>query len=477
MNNSPSLQPEASIASTSPGLHGASVRQHSSFAGSLVERDRSPAAPPPQHAAGRVKFPTSVDRSTVFAQYERAELLPPPKLPPQVVIERESFSLADLEAIALANNPTLAQAAARVEAARGRQIQAGLFPNPVFGYHGMEMGNQQTAGQQGAFLRQQIITGGKRRLDQAAAAAQVSETRAMFEAQQQRVLSDLRMRFYDALVAQQRRDLTSELARIVDNLAAASRTLLANRQVSETNLLQAEIEAEQAHITHENAVNEHVAAWRRLAATAGAPMMEISRLAGEPGDELPNYSWEQCFAMAIADSPELQAAAARVRRADIALARARREPIPNVDVMVSVRHHNVTSDDVADVQLGLPLPIFDANQGNILRAQAEWSASQADVQRIELDLQDRLATAYRRYVNALHQAHRYSQRILPRAKKSLDIVTGAYETGQVDYLTLITAQRTFIGANLAYLDSLRELRQAVSLIEGRLLSNSLGDKR
>ena len=96
-----------------------------------------------------------------------------------------------------------------------------------------------------------------------------------------------------------------------------------------------------------------------------------------------------------------------------------------------------------------------------------------EVQRIGLELQDRLAVAYRRYASARQQVDRYRQRMLPRAKRSLELVTDGYEKGQVKYLTLLTAQQTYVQVNLSYLDSLRELRAASSIIEGQLLTNSL----
>src|SRR6266404_909425 len=51
-----------------------------------------------------------------------------------------AISLADLEQLALQHNPTLAQAALQVEAARGKALQAGLYPNPTVGYTGELIG-------------------------------------------------------------------------------------------------------------------------------------------------------------------------------------------------------------------------------------------------------------------------------------------------------------------------------------------------
>ncbi|MGC1634047.1 MAG: TolC family protein, partial [Candidatus Acidiferrales bacterium] len=45
-----------------------------------------------------------------------------------------TITLDQLQQIALANNPTLAQAQAGVRAAAGRTRQAGLWPNPTIGY-------------------------------------------------------------------------------------------------------------------------------------------------------------------------------------------------------------------------------------------------------------------------------------------------------------------------------------------------------
>src|SRR5690242_12538349 len=45
-----------------------------------------------------------------------------------------TISLEELERMALANNPTVAQAEAAIRSAEGRRKQAGLWPNPIIGY-------------------------------------------------------------------------------------------------------------------------------------------------------------------------------------------------------------------------------------------------------------------------------------------------------------------------------------------------------
>lgn len=425
-----------------------------------------------QNASKSSAEPQSQTTNNVMqARFEEPE--PLPASPVGDGSEQETLTLADLERIAFQNNPTLATAVARIDVARGRQVQAGLYPKPVVGYHGTEIGNRGTSGQQGGFISQRFITGGKLQLDQAIAGKEIDAAHFLFHAQEQRVLSDVRVRFYDALVAQRRIELTKELADIGDNLVEATKTLLEGRLGTDNDLLQAEIRADESQILLDNARNQNVEAWRRLTAVIGVPTMQTTPLAGQLDADLPTYVWDECYAMVLGGHPELNAARARVDRACIAIHRARKEPIPNIDLYVSMRHNNITGSDNANVQLGIPIPIFNKNQGNIRSAEAEWIAANKEVERIELDLQDRLAVVYRRYANARQQVDRYSKRMVPRANSSLNLVTDGYEKGQVKYLTLLTAQQTYLQVNLSYLDSLRELWASSAMIEGQLLTGSL----
>ena len=385
----------------------------------------------------------------------------------------DTITLDTLEAIAFQNNPTLAQAAARMQIAEGRQVQAGLYPNPVVGYHATEIGNRGTTGQQGGFVSQRVVTGGKLQLDKQIARREVDAAHFRFHAQEQRVLTDVRTRFYEALVAQKRVELTEELAAIGDRLVVATRTLLSSGQGTENDLLQAGIRADQSHILLDNARNEQVEAWRRLMAIVGTPRRSLTRLKGELKTVPPVYDFDSCSAAILDSHLELQAARSRSERSLLAVQRARVVPIPDVDFSVSVRRHAITDSTVANVQIGVPVPILDSNQGNISAAEAECVAAQKEVERLELELHDRLAVEFRRYENSRQQVERYRERIVPKARKSLDLVSNGYERGQVEYLTLLTAQRTYVQANLAYLDSLKELRRASVALDGQLLTGSL----
>ncbi len=123
-------------------------------------------------AAGIAGSARSCSRVTLAVVLAPEPVSPPPGRPvehgPSASAGQPSapgMTLAELEEMALGCNPTLAQAAARVEAARGRCVQVGLYPNPVAGYMGSEIGNEGRAGQQGGFVSQEIVTAGKLQLN------------------------------------------------------------------------------------------------------------------------------------------------------------------------------------------------------------------------------------------------------------------------------------------------------------------------
>src|SRR5262249_34237033 len=71
---------------------------------------------------------------------------------------------APLLDLAAQSNPDVASARARAAAARGKLIQAGLYPNPLIHWHADQMGQKDNAwGEQGMTITQTFVTAGKLR--------------------------------------------------------------------------------------------------------------------------------------------------------------------------------------------------------------------------------------------------------------------------------------------------------------------------
>jgi cobalt-zinc-cadmium efflux system outer membrane protein len=386
-----------------------------------------------------------------------------------------SLGLAELEEMAIAANPAVVRASALVEAARGNLLQVGLYPNPTVGYEGQQIGSGGLAEQHGVVFSQEIVRGGKLRLNRAVAQQEMMRTEQDLAVVKRRVLTDVRIAFYQVLLAQRQIDATENLVLISWQGAKAVDALVKAKEATRADVLQAQLEVENAQLVARNARNRHDAAWRSLSAIVGQPELPPQALDGDAHASPQQIEFRDALTQLRSQSPELATAMSEISRARAVLDRAQVEPIPNVIVqgLVNAVDNGVSGKPDAGITVTVPLPVFNRNQGAILKARHEVVAAERAVQQIELGLQSRLAPVFERYANARYHVQRYREAILPAAQESLDLTRKLYEGGEATFLSLLTSQRTFSQTNLNYLESLRELRIAEAEIDGFLLRDSL----
>ncbi len=410
------------------------------------------------------------------APQQPAAAVPPEAAAPNPAPAAEGpLQLADLEQLAVNNHPGLGEAVARLDAARGEWLQVGLRPNPTIGYSGQQLGSGGQAEQQGAFLGQVFITGKKLQLSRESAAWRVQRAEYEVESMRMRVLTDVRVAFYEVLIAQQRRALAQELVQTSEQAVKAAEALFQGEEVSEADPLRARLAADAAGIILNNAVNQHLAAWRRLVALIGTGPMPLREVQGDLNAAQWQFNWQAELDRLINESPQLAAALADVEAARWAIERAYAEVVPDIDVQTVLQDDRGTGQTNANLQITLPLPLWNRNQGGIRRAFGDAMAAEQAMQRVQLDLQSRLAAAFQRYQSASNQVHEYSKPggILDKSRRTLDLLRSGYQAEEFGILDLLTAQRTFFETNLAYLDALQELTTSAMEIRGLLLRGSL----
>jgi cobalt-zinc-cadmium efflux system outer membrane protein len=376
--------------------------------------------------------------------------------------------------MALASNPTLAQAAARVEASRGKALQAGLYPNPTVGYQGEQVGTAGTAGEmQGAFIQQEIVTAGKLRLSRAKYEQETVQAEIQALAQEYRVRNGVRTHFYDALAAQRLVEVRGQLLRVTEDALKTTRQLVNTGAANRPDLLQAEVEARRARLDLKTAENRLVGQRAQLAAVVGQPHLPPAPLAGRLEVEGPPPEWDRTLCDLLEASPELQLARAEVVRDQIMLQREQAEPVPNIRLQAATGYNFETRNTVADVQVGLRIPLFDRNQGTIRQAKAELARAHAEVARVELSLRKRFADAATRYRTARAIAEEYRKEILPKAREAYELLLKSFRDRRAAWPQVLVAERTWFQLSVEYLESLHELRKADVEVRGLLLVDGL----
>lgn len=393
-----------------------------------------------------------------------------------------ALRLEDLEQMALQHNPTLAQAASRIRAARGRKRQAGLYPNPALGYTGDEIstGPIIRGGEHGFFVEQQIVTGGKLRLSRGVFAQEEMQAEAEAEMQKYRVLNTVRFLYYQALGAERLVDLRRELSDLASQAVEISQQLLNVGQADRPDILEAEVEAQRAELALIAARNKREQVWRQLAAVVGVPSLTPTPLAGTLDDSIPELELDSLLESLLRDSPEIKAAQAGVARAEQTLKRARVEWIPNIIVRGGLRNNRELLERgdkpvglEGFVDAGVRIPIFDRNQGNVESARADLERAQLEVERVELSLRARLAAAYRNYLDSVALVDKYRKEVLPRAQQAYALYLQSYQQMAAAYPQVLIAQRTHFQLQVDYVDALVDLWRSVLEIRGLLLVDGL----
>lgn len=382
------------------------------------------------------------------------------------------LSLDAVEDLAVGLSPSIAVLEARVRAARWECLQAGLKPNPTVGYLASEVGNEGDAGQQGAFVSQRFVRGGKLEYAQAVVAKEARRLEQELAVERLRVLTDVRTAFYEVYLSQVEVELTGQLTEVSGKAADTTQRLFDAEEGRRTDALLAEIENQRAGAAQRRADQRLLASWRRLAALTALPTELPRPVVADRADLLNQLDWDTTVRRVLATSPELASRLAAIEKARCEIARQKAVAVSDVTAQVSVQYDDSTDDTVTGIQIGMPLRLWNRNQGGIGRAQAELTAARRRLDAMEQTLQRRLAEVFGRYQSARTLAEALQAEVLPRAQENLDLATEGYEAGEFSFLELLTVQRTYFQVNVEALSALRELNETSQLIRGCLLSDS-----
>lgn len=383
-----------------------------------------------------------------------------------------AMTLAEIEKLALDHNPTIRQLSASIMKARGFRSQVGLKPNPTIGYFGSQIADAGTD-QHGAFVSQEFVTGGKlgqnRRVLDRTLQAQLWD----YESQKQRVLTDVRMQFYEALAAQRRIELTDQFHEVTVKGVEVSRRRREAQETSVVDLLQAEVQMSEIDVARQQARVAFRGAMQQLAAVSGTGELPQQSLSGDLKRPIAELNWDSVLQNLLQSSPELQAARFRVSAAQANQQRQQLQKIPNLQTEFGAGADNATGEGLINVTVGVPVPVFNRNSGNISAAYGEYSRAVHEVSRIEASIKSRLAQARQDFDEAAVAVRQYENEILPRTAQTLELSEQAFAAGEFDFLQVLIVRRTYFESNLKYVDALASLAQAHARVDGLLLTGGL----
>jgi cobalt-zinc-cadmium efflux system outer membrane protein len=393
--------------------------------------------------------------------------------------EQKTITLEELQQMALQNNPTFRQSAANIQAAEGRKKQSGLYPDPTVGYQGEQIrGGSFHGGEQGFFVQQDMVLGGKLGLNRKIFDQELQQAVAEADEQKVRVVTNVRMSYIQALAAQRTLELRENLSKLANDAVETSHQLANVGQADAPDVLESEVEAQQAELAVTMAEQNRQRVWKALAAVVGNPRLPLMNLEGRLEDTLP-VNADELVEKIVNESPAVRIAELGVKRAEAALARAKREPIPDLQLRAGMQQNGELLSDGRSVGLqgfadvGVRIPIFSRNQGNIATAKADAERARREVERVKLVLRERSASIVQNYTFSQAAVDRYKNQMIPRAQKAYEMYTKKYREMAAAYPQVLIAQRTLMQLEVSYTTALETFATSSLSLQSYLLTDGL----
>ena len=394
---------------------------------------------------------------------------------------RQPMALQDFLTLSDRANPTLAQANAFVKRSAAQAQQAGLYPNPSVGYQGEQIrGGTYGGGEQGAYVQQTVVLGGKLGLRRNIYNQQKQSDQIGVEEQTYRVHSDVTQAYYTTLTSQAMVVVRQRLVGLALDAVETVHQLANVGQADSPDILQAEVEAEQAKIDFVTAQREFLQNFRMLAALSGKQDLTVTPLAGSLYSP-PEFDAEQQVASIVSSSPTVKRMRQEVEVSEARLRDTKRESIPDLQLKAGEQFNfeHVTDNPVkaagpqSFASAGINIPLWNHNQGNKASAQAELDHARQEVTRTQLSLKQAAEPLAQTYMTARFTAERYRTELIPRAQRAYQLYLGKYNNMAMAYPQVLVSQRTLFQLQIGYLSALHEVWSSGVALQNYTLSGGL----
>ncbi len=423
-------------------------------------------------------------RDLTPAQREEAIKRLYPELPPLDEAPRPlagpngcPLTLDDLQRLAAANSPALREAAANVVTAEGNMIQAGLYPNPTLAWSNQPSNNNSTAGSYGAMYDQVIMTGGKLKLQQAAAQIDLDNARLALKKARNDLATAVRNAYFALLVSIETVRVTKALAEFTYTVYRISEEMLIAGSVASYEPAALRAQCFTARLTYRQAIQTYLYNWEQLRAAVGLRQMPLTEVAGRLDACIPYFDYSAVLAHVLNNHTDILTACNGIKKAEYNLKYAQVTPLPNPDVNFSVWKESaiVPFTWYYQVTVGLPIPMWNQNKGAILAAQGSLMSAQEEPHRVEMTLTTTLASNYANYKTNLQALEDYRLHILPDMVR---VYRGILQRRSVDltgvaFADLVSAQQALVTGVAQYLTALGSLWTAVVSVADLLQTDDL----
>jgi len=355
-----------------------------------------------------------------------------------------------------------------MRAAEARALQAGLLPNPELelgvGEYDRD-GEGFDSAETEITLGQLFELGGKRRWRMRVAEAEEELAGWDYESKRLDVFAETTRRFVEVIVGQRRVALAEAAVELAKKTAQAVEERVKAGKEPPLQAAKANAELEMARMEGFTARSALSAARTNLAAMWGAEEAQFEIVKGDfesVSDRIPSL---KSLRPRLSESPELSRWEAEIRLRDAVVASEKAVRVPDLDAAIGLQRFEEDGTDSIAFGVGLPLPLFNRNQGNIAAVKHELDRAQAARRAVRTSLKAELIQAHAEFTSAHRRVLTLRSKVIPAMEQAFEAAHEGYRQGKFGFLDMLDAQRGLFEAQAAMVDALADYHAARVSIE------------
>ena len=385
------------------------------------------------------------------------------------------LSLNDALGLFIRQNLDVLIAKYGIEYTKGQEVTARLFPNPLLSVGTLSSYTQgrtlSNSGQLFTQVAQLFELAGKRgyRIESAEFGTQSAE--AAFEDAVRQLGFTVKDTYYRIQLAQRRLVLAEENRERFSRILAINTIRFNKGYIAEIDLIRIRLQMVDFHsqvIQSLQTAESTKGELRQLLRLSPKAVLELTT---ELGFRRIEPDIEKLRVTALDVRPDIRAKRFTFSQRESELKLAKAYQIPDVTIGAGYAIQGARGPDnpgQVALNIGIPLPLFNRNQGGILQADVSLQSAEADLDKSMNLVENEVDVAYRNLLQSRRLVEAYFGEVLEDARATFTIVERAYERGGATSLDLLDAARTsrtiqqnYIEALFNYQHNLFQLESAV----------------
>lgn len=388
--------------------------------------------------------------------------------------QEERLRLDDLVTEALRNNPEVLAAQKRYEAARQRPAQESSLPDPMLSLGYTSVGSPrpfagigvEPAANAGLMVSQEFPFPGKRKLRGDVARKEAGADFELYQATQLNVVSRLKQAYYRLYYAYAARDVLERNKELLRKLLRITEARYSVGRAAQQDIFKAQTELSILETRLVNLAREREAREAEINSLLnrppGSPLARPAEV--QPKDTI--IALEELYAAARENSPMLRRDQKMIERTELALNLARKDYYP--DYVLSGGYFNQAG--MADmwqfrVDFKLPAYFWRKQRAAVTERAQSLSQSRRTYESTNQALHFRIKDDYLMATTSNRLMKLYGQTVIPQASLALESSLATYETGTVDFLSVLTNYVTVVEYEMNYYEELQNYYVALSRLE------------